>query len=137
VLLIAARFGLQITLDGGSSAGDIQDVGDYLVAGSGALFMGGDSGHEETRVGPHDLDVQNAEVGDGGCNCAALNGGHGSNGSATLDAGASVALQMDGGVHPHRPRHVRNPSGHSGWRPHTRSRQRPERQLQGWFVCGP
>jgi hypothetical protein len=59
--------------------------------------MGGDSGHEETRVGPHDLDARNTEVGDGGCNCRALDGGHGSNGSVVLDAGVGVALQTDGG----------------------------------------
>jgi hypothetical protein len=68
LLLIAARFEPQITLGNGSSAGDIQGGDDNLVASSGALFMGIDSGREEPRVGPHDLDACDTEVGDGGRN---------------------------------------------------------------------
>jgi hypothetical protein len=97
VLLIAACFGPQIMLGGGSSADDMKGDSNNLVTDGGTLFMGNNNGREEPRVGPHDLDVSDArdiEVGDGWHNSPTQEGGYGSDGSAVL-AGTNVILPAE------------------------------------------
>jgi hypothetical protein len=85
-------------LGGGSSADDMKGDGNNLVTDGGTLFMGNNSGCEEPRVGPHDLDVSDVrdiEVGDGWHNSPTQEGGYGSDGSAVLDAGTNVILPAE------------------------------------------
>jgi hypothetical protein len=85
VLLIATRFRPRVTLGGGSSVGDIQ--------GGNALFMDDDSGHDQPRVGPQDLD--NSEIDNRGRNVPTQEDGHSSDGSVVLDTCGDVVLMTD------------------------------------------